>query len=368
LYSKSGLVRRPQLELVERMGKGAYSWFEDVFGFTEGMSYSQNARRFSLRDDGRTLVHPKGQISIGEFSEASVGELRALVPDAIASSPAVSAGLTFGNIVADVRTLHRQHPDAVFQAASQFNCLEMVGPGVTPDRGVTRYVDDPTQGPACALACPGALVFRNYLVNGVGQGGAPGRQLNLLQDVEALVGGRDSWHMQNGYVLPLSSASMASVARRLETDPTLAERARLAVRVGVHWSTAVRGDDHHVTQVFASAVPIAYARNTPLRDWAPLACVCLDAAYEATLSVGAVVASRLPSRRATVYLTCMGGGAFGNPNEWIAAALRRALLLHAGQPLDVKLVHYKGQPPRSFAELEREFRARQPLGAAVNGH
>jgi len=45
----------------------------------------------------------------------------------------------------------------------------MVGPGVTPESGVTQYFYDRTQGPACALVCPAALVFRNYFVNRNGQ-------------------------------------------------------------------------------------------------------------------------------------------------------------------------------------------------------
>ena len=35
---------------------------------------------------------------------------------------------------------------AVFQAASQFNALEMTGPGVSPRRGIAIYINDSTQG------------------------------------------------------------------------------------------------------------------------------------------------------------------------------------------------------------------------------
>jgi hypothetical protein len=35
---------------------------------------------------------------------------------------------------------------AVFQVASQFNCLEMIGPRVRPEDGITMYASDPTQG------------------------------------------------------------------------------------------------------------------------------------------------------------------------------------------------------------------------------
>ena len=41
-----------------------------------------------------------------------------------------------------------------------------------------------------------------------------------------------------------------------------------------------------------------------------------------------------------MYLTALGGGAFGNPTEWIAEAMQRALDLHRDAPLDVYLVHY----------------------------
>ena len=45
----------------------------------------------------------------------------------------------------DVRKMHRspENAGALFQVASQFNLLEMVGPAVTPEHGVTRYKDDP---------------------------------------------------------------------------------------------------------------------------------------------------------------------------------------------------------------------------------
>jgi hypothetical protein len=48
----------------------------------------------------------------------------------------------------------------VFQVASQFNVLEMVSPDVGPEAGVTGYQHDRTQGPACAMSCPAATVFR----------------------------------------------------------------------------------------------------------------------------------------------------------------------------------------------------------------
>lgn len=82
--------------------------------------------------------------------------------------------------VSDVLPLHSQYPRATFQAASQMNCLEFPNQYVTsfpthmtidcnilrmhtvPEDGVTIYAADPTQGPACALACAAGSVYRNY--------------------------------------------------------------------------------------------------------------------------------------------------------------------------------------------------------------
>ena len=87
------------------------------------------------------------------------------------------------------------------------------------------------------------------------------------------------WKMQNGYALPSSPAVMAQLATRLRDEPGLAEAAEAALRVAVHWDTAVKPPAaHRVTQVFASAVPVAYAKSTKSADWGewiPLATLSL---------------------------------------------------------------------------------------------
>ena len=64
-----------------------------------------------------------------------------------------SGRLRVSTVVGDVGRLYRESAtkNALFQVASQFNLLEMAGPDVTPEGGVTRYIYDRTQGPACAL-------------------------------------------------------------------------------------------------------------------------------------------------------------------------------------------------------------------------
>src|SRR5215216_2373940 len=89
-----------------------------------------------------------------------------------------------------VRAMHRspEYAGALFQVASQFNLLEMVGPEITPMDGVTRYEGDRTQGPACAIAAGAATIYRNYFAPVAGgQGQTEERQFDGLADIgEAL--------------------------------------------------------------------------------------------------------------------------------------------------------------------------------------
>ena len=68
--------------------------------------------------------------------------------------------------IGNVQAFHQQveNKGALFQVASQFNLLEMVSPGVTPEQGVGIYEYDGTQGPACAIACGAGTIYRNYFV------------------------------------------------------------------------------------------------------------------------------------------------------------------------------------------------------------
>ena len=245
---------------------------------------------------------------------------------------------------------------AVFQAASQFNALEMTGPGVSPRRGVAIYVDDPTQGPKCALACPGGTVFRNYLVEHGSSRGQGDRQIDCLADVGAAVGNasHEYWKMQNGYCLPSGAGSIKRLATRLEAEPNLAEEAEAALRVGVHWDTQARPPHQHlVCQVYASALPVAYAPDARAADWEPFARLVLRAAYEATLAVGAIKAIGAGGgERVAVFLTSLGGGAFGNRREWIVDALKGALETHRDSPLDVTLVHYGTRVPNEWRDVD----------------
>jgi hypothetical protein len=132
-------------------------------------------------------------------------------------------------ITGDVRQMHwsAENIGALFQVASQFNLLEMVSFSVAPEDGVTRYQNDGTQGPACAIAAGAATIYRNYFAPLAGrQGQTADRQMDGLAGIgEALseVLGKpvsELWSMRNGYALR-SRSGLDAIAGYLDAlSPT----------------------------------------------------------------------------------------------------------------------------------------------------
>jgi hypothetical protein len=263
----------------------------------------------------------------------------------------------------DVWEIH-QRPEfagAVFQVASQFNLLEMIGPHKTPEDGVTIYQYDGTQGPACAMAAGAATIYRNYFADVGGRSGqTKDRQLDALADLGSALRKRlapdvgELWSMVNGYALAHRDGLDAITQLLDRSTPDDIDDLRGHLRIGLHRDVEVTDASRPfplVSQAFCSALPVAYGDVSP-RRWLGLACLVLEAAYEATL--WAAVENARRGRSKTVLLTSLGGGAFGNTESWIDAGLLRALKLAAGFDLDVRLVSY-GEPPFSFLRLEQIF-------------
>jgi hypothetical protein len=99
-----------------------------------------------------------------------------------------------------------------------------------------------------------------------------------------------------------------------------------------------------VTQIYCSGLPIAYcARTTPLPPWQNFAQLILESTYEATIITG--ILNYLATGNNQVFLTLVGGGVFGNREEWIMDAIARALKLYAHYDLDVAIVSYGRSKP-----------------------
>lgn len=345
-------------------------WFEQLTGFIEG-SYEETRGQLKVEGDRlHSLVNGRS-FDIGRFELVSLAELRRRV----AAGGPLTGELKVSNVSGAAGTLHREpaFSAALFQVASQFNVLEMVGPGVTPERGVTIYEGDPTQGPACAIAAGAATIYRNYFVpvgDQIGQ--TAQRQIDALAPLGATLGRALSlpacqlWEMRNGYALGRLDG-LRKIAAHLKT---LDESQRAALRgqlhIGLQWDAEVtaglgQGPGPRVTQAFCSALPVAYS-NLHSKEWEAFAQLVLEASYEATLWAGLLNARRGASP--IVLLTRVGAGAFGNDALWIDAAIDRALTLVQHCDLDVRLVSH-GAPTPAMRGLERRAQDRARAGAAA---
>lgn len=318
-------------------------WFETLFGFAEE-DWLSTQQQFTLEG---TNLHSRANgrsFEVGRFSTPNLGALRA---GAQAAGRAGNLRLTHTRI-GDVLELHAL-PDnrgAMFQVASQLNCLEFAGPNVVPEDGVTGYAHDPTQGPACSLAAAAGTVYRNYFAPVAGQlGQRADRQIDTLHDLSATLGAPGQYFtVRNGYTSSDAArltALDAALARHDRQD--LLDRVRIGVQSGVGVDFCRRfvepGTPTTVSQAFCSAISCGYVRGVPTDSWAPLATLVLDAAYEATLWA-AILDAREGAGSGKVWLTFLGGGVFGNRPEWIGGAIRRALAAVAGFDLDVHVAHY----------------------------
>jgi hypothetical protein len=330
---------KPSIKMLEG------NWFERMFGFTESNRESVHSE---LEVDGINLRSKKTDAAwiCGKLEIVSLAELRERMRGL---NPNRGNAIKVSELVGDAKALHADSKatGAFFQVASQFNLLEMVSPSVTPEQGITIYENDPTQGPACAVACTAGTVYRNYFVELDSQiGQTASKQVDCLSAIGETLGNVNSrlWKMKNGYALP-SPDGLKEVDSKLSTiSESELDELRGELKIGLQWDTQVTlsNCEHLVTQAYCSALPVAYS-GLPSRSWERFARLILEAAYEATFAASVFNASKTGNK--SVYLTLLGGGAFGNDQVWIMDAIRRAARLYSRFDLDVKIVSFRHSNP-----------------------
>lgn len=223
----------------------------------------------------------------------------------------------------------------------------MVGPHITPEQGIDKYDRDYTQGPACAIACGAGTIFRNYFVN-VGEqvGQTATAQVDCLENIGEALNNKELqlWEMQNGYAM-VNQKGILTINKLLSgMSDEQRETLKGELKVGIQWNTEVTisHDKQLVSQIYCSALPVAYS---PLESfyWEGFASVILEATYEATFYAALINAFENGSNK--VFLTLVGGGAFGNDECWILDALERTISMFAHTPLDVYIVSYGRSNP-----------------------
>ena len=315
------------------------TWFEKLMGFEE---ISPENVRTHIEIEGEKLISKANGKSyrFGTLELPSLRDLQRKI-----NLRDFKGKISLSETVGNVGRLHcaPENNGAVFQAASQFNLLEMVHPTVTPEKGVGIYENDATQGPACAIACGAGTVYRNYFVPLNGQvGQTEHHQINCLSLFEDFFNNEKFrlWSMRNGYCYPTAQGLERINAYISAMDEDEREILKGKLKVGIQWNAEVTtaNKDQIVSQVYCSALPIGYVSGFPEQQWESFAKIILEATYEATFYAALINLENGGSNR--LLLTLVGGGVFGNKTEWILDAIKKSVQKFRNTDLDVRIVSY----------------------------
>jgi hypothetical protein len=328
-------------------------WFKELTGFLEESTENVH-NHLGIKGDAMVSKVNGRSFQMGSLEIPSLNELR----ERNTLTAETTRIIQVSEIVGDVQKMHQdpENENALFQAASQFNLLEMVDPSVSPAAGINRYENDHTQGPACAIACGAGTIYRNYFVPIEGQlGQTGGLQIDTLKDIGKSLGNIDKslWKMSNGYALASQDGILKINKTLASLTPEEYYELQGRLQVGIQWNTEVTlgNTNHTVSQVYCSALPVAYSQLESYY-WERFACLVLSATYEATLYAGLENYQKTGSK--LVYLTLVGGGAFGNDSDWIEDAIISALHKFSGSLLDIRIVSY-GASKESVRRICKDF-------------
>lgn len=329
-------------------------WFEQLTGFKEGSAENVRAN-LEIDGDSFTSKANNKNFAFGKLEIPTLDELKFTSP----SIEMFNDKIQVEEIVADVQELHCrvENANAIFQAASQFNLLEMVGPHISPENGIDRYEHDYTQGPACAIACGAGTIYRNYFVNlGSQIGQTRAKQIDCLDLIGKELNNEqlNLWEMQNGYAMANQNGLLIISRIIAALNNKQREQLKGKLKVGIQWNTEVTKSitKHKVTQVYCSALPVAYCHIETFY-WGYFARLILEATYEAALYTALRNLDENDSN--LVYLTLVGGGAFGNEEHWILESLQQAIIKFRNTPLKIKVVSY-GQSNQNLVYCLNEIK------------
>lgn len=310
------------------------TWFKKVFGFEE-KNYDATKIIFDY------LYEKENNKSINGYN---VGIFEIINNEYLNNKFKVTqhtGTVTLENIFGDIKQIHMSQNNATIQVASQFNCLEMSNPSVSPENGITIYENDKTQGPICAITAPAGLAYRNYIYNG----GQKKNPVNMLSDFIDFLEKRDKTiniRVINGYFFVKSDSDLKKINKILLYHPYIRFHAKKLICSGSHTNQSVINSDNLVNHVYCSGLPINYARNIFDTDlWDGLSELILETMYENTLLI-ACDNNIKNNTNEPCYLTLIGGGVFGMKHFQIKNAIQKACntIAKKGLSLDVKIVHY----------------------------
>jgi len=319
-------------------------WFEKLVGFKEN---NPKQVQENIKIVGEKLISKinKKEFFFGKLEIPSLEELR----NQFNTLEKYNSQIKVSEIVGDIQSFHRDsfNNKSVIQVASQFNLLEMVSPYRTPEDGVGIYEYDATQGPACAISCGAGTIYRNYFINVNGKiGQTVNNQIDCLKDIgiELENDKHHFWEMKNGYAL-VNAEGLSVITNKIKSlSKKDYEYLKGKLRIGIQWNSEVTISEHKnlVTQIYCSALPVSYT-DIEAEKWSEFAKLILESTYEATFYTA--LRNYELTNNNKVFLTLIGGGAFGNKIEWIFNAIKKSIKKFSNTPLEIYIVSHGRSNP-----------------------
>jgi hypothetical protein len=248
----------------------------------------------------------------------------------------------------------------LFQAASQFNCLEMTSPKTTPESGIEQYNNDLTQGPAVAIGGFLNTLYRNYgfvprtqeEINSIH---VNGKQIITYNDITltptkfdiTIQGQYNNYQINTLY--PFLKKVQETVPKgddisiikdysngywkeqiifwnKINKNSKIIQEMIKYMTVGLVTDTPIVAKKRNenlqtinlkkVSQVYVSAFPFPRNNSTPLAKE-----ILKQAYYTTLLTAVHNCMKKKETNKIKIFLTLVGGGAFGNNFEWIYDAI-----------------------------------------------
>lgn len=337
-------MQSPEIKLYKESQK-ELQWFKDIFGFDESPESVMENIVVEETGDNINITSKANNITYnaGHFKLRSPYTFN-LTPRGGGKLHIISGNGHKSKLYEYVDVLtaqnHEEFEGATFQLASNFNCLEFPAKFCTAKDGIVNYWGDPTQGPTCAIACPAALLYRNYLIkHSDGTIGQFEKEIQLLE--------RTPLTLEHGKVI--INENEVERLSNLDFDWSNPEN----YQVGVQRNCQVvltRNPDNFIKyqkveqnkivhHVFAAS--LAFGSYAIKNDFTlNIASNILYSEYKSTILAGWENSILYPNHAGSnkLFLTLVGAASFSNPINIVCEAIKRNKDVIVDSGLDVYLV------------------------------
>ena len=267
------------------MSLTVYNWFEQILGFNEKDFH------YTINEIPKDIIPKMGEfeiLSLGELKEEFKKNKKNRNTNLLLHIKYRDGYTNINQFDTSALQFNCSHSNALFQVASNFNCLEIPRADYNPFNGyyITNKMSDNTQGPSAAGGCAFGSILR--LIQ------HKEKPINLLEDTPLIVNNGKVKYSENKHF------------KEFDSD---------LIKIGLHKNVRAcflrsnefkyNKDGPVINQIYTST---CINSNNNVND---LSVKLLQAAYEATYL--AAIITQAPE----IVLTLIGGGVFNNSHQSI---------------------------------------------------